>query len=434
MKELKTPSKSGQEGTHDLYGVREQVAGIIEQVSLRGDQALLEAGRVYDMSQRQSVVVPEEELERAFLGLDQALKEAIRAAMDNIARFAEMQLRCISEIREAEVAPGVFLGHRVVPVDSCGCYIPGGSYPLISTVLMLAVPAKVAGVRRICACSPVKRGTQAPDSAVLGALWMADVREVYAAGGAHAVAAMAMGTESIAPVDLIVGPGNKYVTEAKRQCFGRVGIDFVAGPSEVMIIAQDGNGEFMAWDLLAQAEHDFDARSILITTRQDLALEVMERVDAILKDLPSGAVARRSWEDNGQVMVADSLDEAVEMANLLSPEHLELLVDDPEAWIPKLRNYGSLFIGQNAGEVFGDYASGTNHTLPTAGAARYTGGLWVGSFLKVITHQRITPQGAMSLAPVAATLAAAEGLWAHRGAALARLTAWQSNPEQPQRR
>lgn len=399
------------------------MARIIEEVAQEGDQAVLRGSRRYDLSQGDTLKVPEDVLEESFYALEEDLKTAINTARDHIARFAELQMGCIAELEETPICPGVLLGHRVVPVDSCGCYIPGGSYPLISTVLMLAVPAKVAGVKRICACTPVKRGDRLPDRSVLGALWGAGVTEVYAAGGAHAVAAMAIGTQTIRPVDLIVGPGNKYVTEAKRQCFGRVGIDFVAGPSEVLVIAERGMGneEFIAWDLLAQAEHDLDARSVLVTTDEELADRVTSRVERILQDLPTRDVASRSWEDNGEVLLAESMEEAVEMANRMAPEHLELLAKDPDLWIPKLRNYGSLFIGDHSAEVFGDYASGTNHTLPTAGAARYTGGLWVGNFLKVLTNQRITPMGAERLSQAAATLAEAEGLWAHRGAALARV-------------
>ncbi|MCX7827739.1 MAG: histidinol dehydrogenase [Thermanaerothrix sp.] len=421
MRHLKTPARdrSGQEAG-DMYGVRDQVARIIEEVQRHGDRAVMEASRLYDKSEAKHLKVPEEVLEEAFLKLDLGLKDAVLKAKDNIARFAELQMRCLSELRETEICPGVFLGHRVVPVDSCGCYVPGGAYPLVSTVLMLAVPAAVAGVKRICACTPVRHGEALPDRAVLGALWASGVREVYAAGGAHGVAAMAFGTETIRPVDLIVGPGNKYVTEAKRQCFGKVGIDFVAGPSEVMVIAQTGKPEYIAWDLLAQAEHDPDAKSVLVATSQELAEKTMLKVEELLKDLPTGKTARRSWEDNGEVVLADSMEEAVELANRKAPEHLELLVEDPDRWIGSLRNYGSLFIGDHSAEVFGDYASGTNHTLPTAGAARYTGGLWVGNFLKVLTHQRITPQGAADLSSVAAELARAEGLWAHRGAALVR--------------
>ncbi len=420
MKVLKSPRVKDRASSSDLYGVSHEVRRIIDWVVLHGDRAVLEGSRLHDRSSRDSILVPVEELQRAHRSMDPELLEAVRYAASNVETFAQRQKGALMPLEDSEVRDGVYLGHRVVPVDSCGIYIPGGSYPLISTAVMLAVPARVAGVGRICACTPVRRGTDSPDPSVLGTLYELGVTEVYAAGGAYAVAAMAHGTESIPPVDVIVGPGNKYVTEAKRQCFGKVGIDFVAGPSEVLIIAQEGDPDFIAWDLLAQAEHDPDAKGVLVTTSPALARQVMDRVETILGEIVTSPVARSSWEDHGEVLAAEGMDEAVEFSNRMAPEHLELMVQDPDRWIPRLRNYGALFIGEHSAEVFGDYASGSNHTLPTAGASRYTGGLWVGTFLKVLTSQRVTREGARELARVSALLAQAEGLMAHRGAALAR--------------
>ena len=306
-------------------------------------------------------------------------------------------------------------------MDSCLCYVPGGSYPLYSTALMLGIPAKVAGVSRVVACSPVVKGTDKIHPKTLVAMDVAGIDEVYAVGGAHAIAAFAYGTEKISPVKLIVGPGNAYVTEAKRQCYGKVGIDFVAGPSEVLIIA-DGSArpDWIAADILAQSEHDFLAKGILVTTSEKLGSAVIEEVEKQLKSLSTADIARQSWQDYGGVLVADSLSEAAEYTNECAPEHLEINVED-ESILSSLRNYGSLFIGQNTAEVFGDYVSGTNHTLPTLGAAGYTGGVWVGTFLKTCTYQRFTEDAMKKLAPLVAGLARGEGLEGHSKAAEIRM-------------
>lgn len=418
MKALKI---SRPEAPEDRTELARTVGALLEDVKTRKDQALFEASRRFDGSTRTALRVSPEELAQGLRETDPELREALEEAAANLRRFARRQREALRDLKEEENAPGVFLGHRVIPVDSCGCYVPGGGYPLISTALMLAIPALAAGVPRVCACTPVMKGTDRVHPAVLAALSLAGVTEVYALGGAQAVGALAYGTESVPPVDLVVGPGNRYVTEAKRQCVGRVGIDFVAGPSEVLVLADAGaDPSVVAADLLAQAEHDPDARSALVSLDEDLAVRVEEEVRRQLETLPTAPVARASWEAGGEIWLADSPEEAQEFANLRAPEHLELNVRDPEAWIPALRNYGSLFVGEGAAEVFGDYVSGTNHTLPTMGAARYTGGLWVGTFLKVCTFQRLTPSGAAALSPLAARIARAEGLFAHAAAAEAR--------------
>ncbi len=397
------------------------VAAILEEVRARGDEALRDYGRRFDGGARTALRVSPEEIAWGRAETDPELLEALEEAAENLRGFARRQREALRELPEEEASPGVFLGHRVVPVDSCCCYVPGGGYPLISTALMLAIPAAVAGVPRVCACSPVMRGTDRVHPAVLAALDLAGVKEIYAVGGAQAVGALAFGTESIPPVSLIVGPGNRYVTEAKRQCYGRVGIDFVAGPSEVLILAEEGaDPDLLAADLLAQAEHDVHARSVLATPSEALGRAVEAKVAERLTALSTASVARVSWENNGEILLTDSLDEACDLANERAPEHLELHLADPGRRIPGLRNYGSLFVGAFAAEVFGDYVSGTNHTLPTMGAARYTGGVWVGTFLKVNTFQRMTPEGAARLAPLAARIARAEGLAAHAAAAEAR--------------
>ena len=310
---------------------------------------------------------------------------------------------------------------RVIPVTSCGCYVPGGSYPLFSTALMLIIPAKAAGVARVAACAPVVKGTNSIHYKTLAAMDIAGADEIYAVGGAQAIAALAYGTEQIKAVDVIVGPGNQYVAEAKRQCYGQVGIDFFAGPSEVLAIA-DGSADprILAADMLAQSEHDPMAKGIVVTTSRPVGEAVLGAVQEQLAGLETADIARASWETYGEVILADSLDEAVDIANDCAPEHLEVIVED-ESILPRLVNFGSLFIGQETGEVFGDYASGTNHTLPTVRAARYTGGVWVGTFLKVCTFQRYQRPAMEEVAPLVSRMARGEGLIAHARAAELRL-------------
>ena len=289
---------------------------------------------------------------------------------------------------------------------------------------MLGIPAKVAGVERVTACSPVIKGTDCIHPKTLVAMDVAGVDEIYAVGGAQAIAAFSYGTDQIQPVDMIVGPGNSFVTEAKRQCYGKVGIDFVAGPSEVLIIA-DGNAdpEVLAADILAQSEHDKEAKGILVTTDEKLGAAVIDAVKAQLSTLETEPIARSSWNDFGEILIADSLDEAVEYANAYAPEHLEVNVAEADAdrVVSGLKNYGSLFIGGNTAEVFGDYASGPNHTLPTLGAARYTGGVWVGTFLKICTYQSMSRDAMMGIAPLVSNLARGEGLIGHARAAEIRM-------------
>ena len=402
--------------------LRETVGAIVEDVRLHGDEALIRYGAQFDGSSRQDPRVLAEELEAACREVSSAELEDIRRAAGPIRKFAEAQRAALTELTAFSPSPGVFLGHRVIPVQSCCCYVPGGSYPLYSTALMLAIPAKVAGVRRVVACSPVMKGTDSIHPKTLAALAAAGVDEVYALGGAQAIAAFAYGTERVAPVDLIVGPGNRYVAEAKRQCYGQVGIDFFAGPSEVLILADStGDAELIALDLLAQCEHDPMARGVVVATDRTVAGRVAAEVKRRLETLETAAIARRSWEDYGEILLADSMEEAVAIANDRAPEHLEVQTENPEALMDSLYNYGSLFLGPHAAEVFGDYASGTNHTLPTLRAARYTGGVWAGTFLKVCTHQRLTWEGMTGLAPLVSRLARGEGLIAHAEAAEGRL-------------
>ena len=414
--------KKGKERTkEDTRALRQTVSAIIENVQENGDAALREYSEKFDGFVRDSIRVSREEINAAYARLTAEELADLKAALANIRSFAEAQRATIGDLPDFSPQPGIHLGHRVIPVRSCLCYVPGGRFPLYSTALMLVTPAVVAGVKRIAACAPVVHGTGEIHYKTLAAMDLAGATEIYAVGGAQAIAAFSYGTESIAPVDVIVGPGNQYVAEAKRQCYGQVGIDFIAGPSEVLVIAdRSADPKVLAADLLAQCEHDPNAKGILLATDETLAKETIDAVEAELAELPTAGTARQSWDTFGEVVVLDSMEEAIETANEYAPEHLEINIADPDPVIEKLVNYGSLFIGGNTAEVFGDYASGTNHTLPTVKAARYTGGVYVGTFLKVCTHQSMTPEASKKLAPLVDRMAKGEGLIGHAIAAQRR--------------
>lgn len=415
MKEAKVRTEE------DKKKLTQTVGDMIDDVKNRKDEALREYSQRFDGSKRESFLVSKEEIQEAYAQLSSQEIEDLKKAASHIRAFAKAQRETIKPLENFSPAPGIFLGHRIIPVKSCCCYVPGGNYPLYSTALMLIIPAKAAGVARVAACSPVMKGTDRINPKTLVAMDIAGADEIYGVGGAQAIAAFSYGTQEIQPVDMIVGPGNQYVTEAKRQCYGQVGIDFVAGPSEVLVIA-DGSGtpEIVAADLLAQSEHDPNAKGMLITTDEKFGQAVIEAVEKELSWLSTAAIAEKSWQTYGEVVLADSLEEAVQIANDYAPEHLELNLSDPDSVKEKLYNYGSLFIGENTAEVFGDYASGTNHTLPTLRAARYTGGVWVGTFLKTCTHQSMTPEAMKELAPLVERMAQGEGLMGHAQAAKVR--------------
>ena len=418
MKYLKqaAPRPAGEEEAR-----RSSVARIIQDIRTRGDSALVEYNTKFDGNPRPAFRVTREEIDEAYAQMTRQELDDLRRATGHIRSFAQAQKGCLTGLEGFSNIPGARLGHRVIPVGSCGCYVPGGSYPLFSTALMLIIPAKAAGVGRVVACAPAVKVTSSIHYKTLAAMDIAGADEIYVVGGAQAVAALAYGTEQIRPVDVIVGPGNQYVAEAKRQCYGQVGIDFFAGPSEVLAIA-DGSADprILAADMLAQSEHDRMAKGILVTTSSSLGRAVLQAVEEQLAGLATADIARASWETFGEVILADSLDEAVDIANDLAPEHLEVIVRD-ESILPRLVNFGSLFVGQETGEVFGDYASGTNHTLPTVRAARYTGGVWVGTFLKVCTFQRYDRAAMREIAPLVSRMAHGEGLEAHAKAAEIRM-------------
>lgn len=418
---MKIMKKSCQRTEEDRKNLTKTVEEMINYVREQKDAALKEYNLKFDGCTRETLRVSKEEIQVAYTKLTAQEIEDLKAAAANIRAFSKAQKETVRPLENFSPAPGIFLGHRIIPVKSCCCYVPGGNYPLYSTALMLIIPAKTAGVERVAACSPVMKGTNEINPKTLVAMDIAGADEIYAVGGAQSIVAFSYGTEEIKPVDMIVGPGNRFVTEAKRQCYGQVGIDFVAGPSEVLVIA-DGSGtpEIVAADLLAQSEHDPNAKGILITTEESFGTAVMEAVERELAVLETAEIARKSWEVYGEVILVDSLEEAVCLANEYAPEHLELNVQNPEEVSKQLYNYGSLFMGENTAEVFGDYASGTNHTLPTLRAARYTGGVWVGTFLKTCTYQSMTPEAAAELAPLVYRMAKGEGLMGHARAAEVR--------------
>lgn len=397
--------------------IREDVAKIIEDVRCRGDQALLEYTGCYDGVAVGDLRVSPEEIKEAYSQVDEKTVEYLQLAASRIKTFAEKQAGCLLPM-EYESSPGVVLGHRLIPVSSCGAYVPGGRYPLPSSALMSVIPAKVAGVKRVAACSPPSKAYSGIHPAVLVAMDIAGADEVYSMGGAQAVAAYACGTARVPRVDMIVGPGNVYVTEAKRQVSGIVGIDILAGPSEVLIIADEhADPATVACDLLAQCEHDPTARGILVTTSSKLAGQVLESIYIEGSSLETGKAALKAWEENGQVILVDSLTEAAVVSDQFAPEHLELQTVKNDELINKLHNYGSLFIGGNAPVAFGDYISGTNHILPTMSCSRFSSGVWAGMFIKVASYQKLTAEGAAGLVDACSHLAGVEGLKAHQRSA-----------------
>lgn len=383
------------------------VSDIISDVKTNGDKAIIDYSQKFGDGVLTQLQLTEEEIEQAFSLVDKDIIDCLKVAIDNVRNFAESQF---SVLRNLEVdLKGSRLGHKVIPLSRVGAYVPGGNYPLPSSAIMTAVPAKVAGVEEVIVCSPKIQPV------TIAACKLAGVDKIYRIGGVQAIAAMAYGTESVPKVDKVVGPGNKYVTAAKKEVYGVCGIDFLAGPSEVMIVADDtANPDFIAADMLAQAEHDKDAQSYLVTTSSKLADDVIQKVNQYLSTLETSDIASVSIQ-NSYIVMTENLDEAIEIANKKAPEHLEICFEKAEEYIDKFRNYGSLFVGNYAAEVFGDYCSGTNHVLPTNGVARYTGGLSVFDFVKIQTYQIIEKSSAINnLCPVASKIAGIEGLFAHK--------------------
>ncbi len=392
-------------GPEEIKSVKE----IIAEVKKEKDDALKKYTEKFDGIKLNRIEITSEEVKDAYEQVDKEIITALKEAGKNITKFAKAQFR---QIKDFELKNKDFiLGQKIIPIERVGCYIPGGRYPLPSTALMCIIPAKVAGVKEVIACSPKI------SAVTIVACDLASADRIFRVGGVQAIAAMAYGTETIPKVDKIVGPGNKYVAYAKKLVYGDVGIDFIAGPSEVMVIADEtGDAEFIAADLLAQAEHDTNAKAILVTTSEKIAQKVIKSVERQIKTLKTKEVAEEPIK-NGLIIIVESIDKAAEVANNKAPEHLCLQVKNPKLLVKKLRNFGSLFIGKYSAESFGDYASGTNHTLPTNGAARYASGLSVNDFVKRTTYQIISANGARKLSKTASKLADAEGLEAHKKAA-----------------
>jgi histidinol dehydrogenase/sulfopropanediol 3-dehydrogenase len=404
----------------DVRKLQRTVSTILQRVKKEGDRALRYYEKKFDRFEPPTFRVSSAEAAKAKDKLPPEIIAELDFAIERVTAFAQAQRDSLKEF-EKEMLPGITMGQRVVPVASAGCYVPAGRYPCLTSAVMSVVPAKVAGVRRIVACCPPGRDG-AINPGILYTMHTMGVEEIYCFGGAQAIGAMAYGTQRIPPVDLIVGPGNQFVMEAKRQVFGAVGIDFLAGPSECLVIADDSaRADYIAADLLAQCEHDPNARGCLVTTSEELARETLKEIRNQLRERTTAEVAGLSWTNKGEVVVVKSLADAARYTDEYAPEHLEVHTRNPREVLPLLNNYGSLFLGQNTAEVYADKVAGTNHILPTGRAARYTGGLWVGMFLKVITHQAVDVAASRMLAKYAETQATFERMDAHRYAAAIRL-------------
>ena len=392
------------------------VSAIIERVKAEGDEALKGFSQQFDKVVPAQFEVTAHEIETALSEMDPQTRRDSEFAIQQVRRFAEAQLATMQPL-EVETLPGVHLGHRIIPVQTVGCYVPGGRYPILSAPVMSIVPATVAGCEQIIACLP-----PGAHPAMIAVCHLAGAHRIFKIGGAQAIAAMAWGTESVPVVDKIVGPGNAFVNEAKRQVFGKVGIDALAGPSEIFTIADDSaDARIIAADLLAQAEHDVHTRVGLATTSQSIAEGVLAEIERQLTSLPTAVTAGEAWRRQGEIVVCDSEEQLIAFADYMATEHLQVHTRDPHGTASKIRNYGSLFIGQNASVVFSDKCCGTNHTLPTMAAARYTGGLWVGAYVKICTHQWIDEQGIAAIAEPAIRQSRTEGMQGHRRAAEIRL-------------
>src|SRR6516164_8547753 len=404
--------RTGEQTSADVKKVRDIVTGIIEEIESRGDAALREISEKFDKWNPPAFRLSQQEIERCLAQLSPRNIDDIQFAQAQVRNFAQAQRSSIQDV-EVETLPGVILGHKNMAVDSVGCYVPGGKYPLVASAHMSVVTAKVAGVPRVIAASPPYHGK--PHPAVVAAMHLGGADEIYCMGGVQAMAAMALGTAGINPVSMIVGPGNAFVAEAKRQLFGRVGIDLIAGPTEILVIADEtADGELCATDLLGQAEHGFNTPAILLTTSENLARDTMAAIEHLLKILPTAELASISWRDFGEVIVCDSEEEMLREADRIACEHVEVMTANPDYFLHKMKNYGALFLGARTNVAYGDKVIGTNHTLPTGKAARYTGGLWVGKFIKTCTYQRVlTDQASAMIGEYCSRLCVLEGFLGH---------------------
>ena len=393
--------------------VRQTVEAILDDIATHGETAMRRYSEKFDNWSPPSFRLSESQIDDCLGTLPGQVLADIRFAQAQIRNFALVQRDALRDV-EVETLPGVVLGHKNIPVNSVGCYVPGGRYPMVASAHMSVVTAKAAGVQRIIAAAPPFEG--APHPAIVAAMHLGGADEIYAIGGVQAVAAMALGTETIQPVDMLVGPGNSYVAEAKRQLFGRVGIDLLAGPTETLIIADDScDPEMAAVDLIGQAEHGPSSPAVLLTNSSTLAEKTPVAIDKLLSWLPTAAIAREAWQNHGEIILCDSLEEMVGEANRIASEHVQVLTRDPEYFLSRLTNYGALFLGARTNVAYGDKVIGTNHTLPTMKAARYTGGLWVGKFIKTCTYQRVlTDEASSRIGEYCSRLCAIENFAAHK--------------------
>ena len=399
--------------------VRATVEQILNDIRNRGDVAVRELSEKFDKWSPKSFQLSSADIEKLVGSLSKETVDDIKFAQKQVRNFAQIQKDSIRDV-EVETLPGVRLGHKNIPVNSVGCYVPGGRYPMVASAHMSIVTAKVAGVNRVIACTPPNEG--GPHAATIAAMHFAGADEIYCLGGVQAVAAMAIGTETIDPVAMLVGPGNAYVAEAKRQLYGQVGIDLFAGPTEVLIVADHTSDvEIIAVDLLGQAEHGPSSPAALITTSSDLANNVTKEIERQLEVLPTADVAKVAWDDYGQIILCGSREEMLSEADRLAYEHVEILTTEPRWFLENMTNYGALFLGPETNVAFGDKVIGTNHTLPTKGAARYTGGLWVGKFMKTCTFQEVTEEASVVIGDYCSRLCELERFWGHKEQADLRL-------------
>lgn len=392
--------------------VRDTVEAILADIDKRGDAAVRELSVKFDNWDRENYALTAQEKQDCLDQMSAQDIKDIEFAQAQVRNFAQIQRESMKDV-EVETLPGVVLGHKNIPVNAAGCYVPGGKYPLLASAHMSVITAKVAGVSRVITCAPPFHGKPAP--AIVAAQVLAGADEIYCLGGIQAIGAMAIGTASIAPVDMLVGPGNAFVAEAKRQLFGRVGIDLFAGPTETMVIADDSvDGEICATDLLGQAEHGPESPAILITNSEKLARDTMAEIERLLTILPTADIARRAWESFGEVIVCESYEEMREVADFYANEHVQVMTRDPDYFLQNMTNYGALFLGPRTNVAYGDKVIGTNHTLPTKKSARYTGGLWVGKFLKTCTYQKVmTDEATALIGEYCSRLCALEGFAGH---------------------
>jgi sulfopropanediol 3-dehydrogenase len=402
-----------------LQKVKLTVENIIKDIESDGDKAISKYSTTFDGWNPKSFKLSAEEISACYEELEDSVIEDIKWAQTQVRNFAQIQRDSMTDV-EVETLPGVKLGHKHIPMESVGCYVPGGKYPLVASAHMSVVTAKVAGVKRVIAAAPPFNGKPSP--AIVVAMDLAGADEIYCFGGVQAIAAMAIGTETIAPVDMIVGPGNAFVAEAKRQLFGRVGIDLFAGPTETLVIADESvDGELCAADLLGQAEHGPTSPAILLTNSDKLAKDTLAEIERQLTILPTADVAGAAWRDHGEVIVCDTYEEMLEVANGLAFEHVQIMTKNIPYFKENMRNFGALFLGPETNVSYGDKCIGTNHTLPTRKAARYTGGLWVGKFIKTCTFQSVTEEASVVVGEYCSRLCAVEGFAGHKEQADIRL-------------